>query len=1450
MKLPKVLALLATISVVQSSETLIHYRVNSGDSTSSIPNLGTLGNGVAAGSGVTYSFDRPFEGVPDGGGGNSIAFDGTGGVLAPGTQQLLNSTILANGGFTYEAWFKWNGSGDWNAIIDYAGTEKIFRHATNGLRMQTNNGFDYVFPSVPANEWRHIAVVFSNVTAATGTHITGDYTFYLNGGPTGSLTGVTITDFGDSLNRTIGVGTHPSQFSGDFFSGLIYEPKVTLGPLSPDELFFDATVTTLSDEDDGRMGGGNGISLREAIKYSPAGATITFNPNFAGGTIFLDETLGQISIPRDLTIDASDLFRPIGLSAQGNSRIFLIDGSSAVTLNNLVLSDGDGGLENGGAIFSSAGALTLIDCTIKRCHAPCGGAITNDATLLTLIRCTLSENTADTGGAICSGTAVVMEQCTLAENYAEGFAGAIANWGDLTLIHCTISDNTALAGAGGVGKFDGTLTLGYSIIAGNKAPDTPDLSGSIDTDQGSNLIAGSPRLSPLGDFGGKTETMLPLSLSPALNPVQPSGFLLDQRGFTRDFSPDIGAAEQPPMIQVSNNNDSGPGSLRDAISSAGPQGATILIGFNLEGQTITLTSGQIEIGEKQGLIIDGAQTFPGAPVIVSGDDTSRVFSVGFGSSVIMRDLTIANGFSGQGAGIYNGGHLDLIGCTIRDNETPEGEFFQGGDGGGLFNDVGQVLRLTGCTVSGNKTGIGVPGEGGDNGGFGAGIYNLGSLLLDRSTITGNSCASDGWGGGIFCNEAFVSVLSSTITGNSASRGGGIYADSNSLVRLRHSIASFNIASISSNIAGSFDQDGTNNITDDDPVLAPLGNYGGRTETMPPIAGSPAIGQAVGALHSFDQRGISVTGVPDLGATEYQDPAPTSLFWSDPAPIVFGTALSTVQLNASADNPGTISYSPQLGSVLAAGTYTLIATFTPDDPNFHLGVSANVTLIVNRASPVITWTEPSAITYGTPLSGAQLNASASNGASVTYSENAGQVLNAGSTQLTASLAETPNFNAASKSVTLSVSKAPLIVTADDKEREEGEANPTLTLSYTGFVNGDTDLDSAPTLSTLATVASAPGTYPITLSGGSDANYTLSFVAGKLTIVGLPISVSGAIWEDLDEDGIRSASDPGIVGAQVLIFDTATQGLLAMTNTASDGSYSLGELDGLTPGSYTLALNLPIGSISSETLWISTLRNQGGNEAVDSDLEPCDLAAGTCLTQIVVIPNGPLQWDAGLVEQGFNRGTVQGTLWNDSNQNSFFVGEGGFANATVSLLTAEGDRLRTVETDLNGSYQFLNVLPGEYRVRFEKPVGIDHFSAQFGDSEVNPADGTSDILILELGESVSVSAGISAEPPFLAFSQNIGILRTPLETAQGVRLHRDSETGEMSVRFTVLPLLRTADGTDFFPEQRLEFSSDCQTWHETDFVIPASSNASIREERIPVELTSGPTFFRIRVNSTNP
>jgi hypothetical protein len=93
-------------------------------------------------------------------------------------------------------------------------------------------------------------------------------------------------------------------------------------------------------------------------------------------------------------------------------------------------------------------------------------------------------------------------------------------------------------------------------------------------------------------------------------------------------------------------------------------------------------------------------------------------------------------------------------------------------------------------------------------------------------------------------------------------------------------------------------------------------------------------------------------------------AAATITWNDPASIVYGTALSATQLNASASVPRALVYTPAAGIIPAAGTDTLSVTFTPTNTTNYSTVTKTVSLIVTQAAPVITWNNPAGITYGT------------------------------------------------------------------------------------------------------------------------------------------------------------------------------------------------------------------------------------------------------------------------------------------------------------------------------------------------------------------------------------------------------------------------------------------------------------------------------------------------------
>jgi hypothetical protein len=304
----------------------------------------------------------------------------------------------------------------------------------------------------------------------------------------------------------------------------------------------------------------------------------------------------------------------------------------------------------------------------------------------------------------------------------------------------------------------------------------------------------------------------------------------------------------------------------------------------------------------------------------------------------------------------------------------------------------------------------------------------------------------------------------------------------------------------------------------------------------------------------------------------------TITWTAPAPIAYGTALSATQLNATASVPGTFSYTPAAGTVLTAGSQTLNVTFTPTDSTDYTTATASVMLMVNKSTPTITWTAPAPIAYGTALSATQLNATASVPGTFSYTPAAGTVLTAGSQTLNVTFTPTDSTddNKITASVNLTISKATLMVAANDASMTYGGTLPSFTVSYSGFVNGDTFASSVtgvPSLTTTAISTSAAGGYPITAAQGSLAatNYAFSFVSGTLTI-----SKASSLA------ALQSSAASALLKNNVTFtahVTSSTSGIPTGSVNFLDGSASLGSATLDSTGTATLTLNtLAAGSHS--------------------------------------------------------------------------------------------------------------------------------------------------------------------------------------------------------------------------------------------------------------------------------
>jgi hypothetical protein len=183
---------------------------------------------------------------------------------------------------------------------------------------------------------------------------------------------------------------------------------------------------------------------------------------------------------------------------------------------------------------------------------------------------------------------------------------------------------------------------------------------------------------------------------------------------------------------------------------------------------------------------------------------------------------------------------------------------------------------------------------------------------------------------------------------------------------------------------------------------------------------------------------------------------------------------------------------------AAGSYTVIGTI--NDANYT--GSATGTLVIDKDSDSITLGNLSQTYDGSAKSATVTTTPTGLAVVITYNGSADVPTNAGSYTVIGTVNDV-NYQG-SVTNTLVINKAPLTVTADNKTKIFGMPNPTLTVSYNGFVGGESAsvLSSPAVLNTTAMVASDAGTYPIIVSGAAAANYTIQYVNGTLLVISAP------------------------------------------------------------------------------------------------------------------------------------------------------------------------------------------------------------------------------------------------------------------------------------------------------------------------------------------------------------
>jgi hypothetical protein len=602
--------------------------------------------------------------------------------------------------------------------------------------------------------------------------------------------------------------------------------------------------------------------------------------------------------------------------------------------------------------------------------------------------------------------------------------------------------------------------------------------------------------------------------------------------------------------------------------------------------TATITdctiSGNSSAYDGGGISVDGTGTI--TDCTISGNSAPYYGGgvyVANGASAGLTGCSIVNNQGGSGGGLFNfGGITTLDTCTVSGNTASSG--------GGLVNDLSD-LTLTNCTISGNAATVNGGGlynirvnlntsttslydctlsgncAGNDGGGvwngtsvsvlansptanltvdectivlntaqFGAGIYNTAvgtssapygccNANVSNSTFSGNS-AGTGWGSGVYNYIKNAYSISVTIEGSI------LYNDYSTEIYNGGGQGTRNGSVTGCDIEGGYG--GAYNINVD-PMLAPLGNYGGPTQTMALLPGSPCIGLETANIDSVDQRGMPCRpgGAWDIGAFESQGFVVAVVSGNGQNTPVGTTFASPLSATVTANN----SSEPVAGGALLFTAPTVGASATIGPAPINANGLASATATANNLAgnyDVIADTHAGSAKFEMTNSGTSLS------------------------KTTTALKASPNPSAFNATVTFTATVSPAV--------PDGE---TVT-----FLDGTTFIGVGTTSGSVATLVSSTlsvGSHSITAAYAGDSNYATSTSSSVTQIVDAVATTTT----------LSASPNPSIVNATVtftaIVSPTVPDG---ETVTLLDGAIPIAA--GTTKGSVaTLALStLSVGTHS--------------------------------------------------------------------------------------------------------------------------------------------------------------------------------------------------------------------------------------------------------------------------------
>ena len=682
----------------------------------------------------------------------------------------------------------------------------------------------------------------------------------------------------------------------------------------------------------------------------------------------------------------------------------------------------------------------------------------------------------------------------------------------------------------------------------------------------------------------------------------------------------------------------GSGRLIDITAAAG----NVTIGG------ITISGGDAGTGDGGGIRTSSTGTLVLRGVELSGNSAARgggIF-VNAGTLVVAASLIAENTATGIGGGIAAGGaasSIVLVDSTISTNAAASGggvasasgrvtaqsstftaNTVTGGGGGIAMATGSSTLTLINSIVAGNTAATGpdftAPANPATT--LDARFSFVGtnaSTSMTESAITGGVIQPDARGnlvGGV--SGATIGALLGPLADNGgplrshAPQSNSPVVDAGSAVRLPLDTYDVNGNGSSTEILsvdvrgavrvvggldiGSVELSVAPSLTWASPAAIDFGAALGPTQlsAVSTAAGTFVYSPPSGTLLDVgDDQVLTATFVPTdplqfrsetITTTITVNATPVIVMWPNPSEITFGTPLDAAQLNATADAAGTFVYTPASGTVLNAGAgQTLTVTFTPADTNLR-PVTRNVTIDVDKATPVVTWANPDAIPSGTPLSSTQLSATATVAGSFVYDPPIQTVLPVGSGQVL-SVMFTPddddNYEVVTATVLINVlsttpfdfgdAPADYPVTIADDGARHAIGGPRLGSQVTEEFDGQPSTSANADADDGVVVIAEPIALP-------DSDTTASFVVTASAVGRLDA------WIDFDDDGswspeeriatslslqtgenvvsytVPAGAQPALVAAR---FRISTAGGLTPTGAAVDGEvedYLVDLLDG--------------------------------------------------------------------------------------------------------------------------------------------------------------------------------------------------------------------------------------------------------------------------------------------------